>query len=437
VALAVLGWFVYIQVLPATFDQPFSGSFIPSYLLFLGLDAFLVALYFVVGLRCGLPRWRVYYWAVGAGVLAIAVTDSIDLLNEAGILSWPSGAPTDLIWGLPPTAFLVAVRMRHVPLGGADPAPDRPRLTLEERARSGAVILIAALSFPLVHIWLHDLLVLKPALERAQSALVLVMLGLLGTLAARMYGLLGRRHQNLALTRLALEDQLRETQRFEAVGRLAGGVAHDFNNVLTSIVGHNELALDGLADDDPARPAIGEIAKAAARATAVTKQLLAFSRRQILKPVRTSLNTIVTSAVPVLARVIGEDITVRTDLAPDLVNVTVDPDQVQSVIYALAVRAREAMPRGGTLAIATRTLRLAPAPGHPGGAAAELSVRDSGTAFDAAVLPLVFEPYVTGARDKGLGLAAVYGIVTQSGGTITAGTPEGGGTIFRIVLPAT
>ncbi len=435
-AMAVLGWFVYLTVLPAAFDQALVGSFLPTYLLFLVLDTMLVALYFVVGRRCGIARWRALYWGVGAGVLAMGCTDILDLLIESGLLTWADGAPTDLLWVIPPGVFLLAARLRHIPIGNAGAGrAERPWISFEERAYSGGMMLVGALSFPLVHFWLHDVVALKPALERAQSLLVLAMLGLLGALAARMYTVLGSRHLDLARMRQALEDQLRETQRFEAVGRLAGGVAHDFNNMLTSIVGHNDLALEGLPADDPSRPALAEISKAAARAAALTKQLLAFSRRQILKPVRSNLNTIVTAAVPVLARLIGEDILVKTDLAPDLVDVTVDPDQVQSVIYALAVRARDAMPRGGTLVIATRHTPARPDPGASGPVAVELSMHDTGTAIDIAALPVIFEPFATPSRDKGLGLAAVHGIVTQSGGTITAASAEGTGTTFRIVLP--
>jgi signal transduction histidine kinase len=291
-------------------------------------------------------------------------------------------------------------------------------------------VLIGAAVFPLLHLWLHANFVVDPGLKRAHAFLVLVMLALLGAVATAIYTWLGRRHEALAQASRRLEAQLREAQRLEAAGRLSGGVAHDFNNLLTTITGYNEMAIDRLPEGDPSRFALEEIRKASARASALTTQLLAFSRRQVLKPERISLNAIVEQVRPMLARLIGEDVTLQTRLAPDLGDVTADPVQIQSVLLTLAANARDAMAGGGTLTIGT-------ADDSPR-ASVRLIVQDTGGGIPDELRPHVFEPfYAVGPRGAGLGLglAAVHGIVTQSGGTVDVESGPGRGTTFVIRLP--
>lgn len=229
--------------------------------------------------------------------------------------------------------------------------------------------------------------------------------------------------------RLRLEEQLRQSQKMEAIGRLAGGVAHDFNNLLTVISGHIELALD----DDTLTPAqrsnLEDSREAAMRAAALTNQLLAFARRQMLQPQELDLNEIVTGLRPMLTRLIGEDIAVHAELGNGLPLVLADRGQIEQVLVNLAVNARDAMPRGGELAIHTRSLA---------DAGVLLSVRDTGDGIPAELRDRVFEPFFTTKTGKGtgLGLATVYGIVTQSGGSIDIETAEGAGTTFLIYLPA-
>ena len=439
------GWFAYFVAVPAWLGTPFYGSSIPTYLLFITLDLTLVGLYFFVGRRCRVLRWRALYWAVGAGCLAMGFVDTLDLLVEAGVLTWSNGQATDLFWAAPAFALVLAIRVRHAPMASiARAEPGLPGFTLEERARSGAMVLGSALSFPLVHLWLQPILPpTGPALRQAQGLVILAMLGLLGTLAIVAYRLLGSRHRVLAEIHQNVRQRLHESQRLDAVGRLAGGIAHDFNNMLTGIVGYNDMALQSLPDGDPNRPALEQIAAAAGRASNLTQQLLALSRRQILKPESLNLNAVVANLEPVLARVIGEDIRLITSLDRDVHDVLADPSQVQTMILTLAANARDAMPTGGTIEIGTANV----GPGHgkwsddsrrAAGEFVALSVRDTGPDIPLASQVHIFEPFgargATG-RGSGLSLAAVYGIVTQSGGTIDVRSEPGAGTTFVVRLP--
>ena len=242
------------------------------------------------------------------------------------------------------------------------------------------------------------------------------------------------------------EEQLRQAQKMEAIGRLAGGVAHDFNNLLTAIIGYTDLVKEKLEPTDPVAHDVGEIRKAADRAAALTRQLLAFSRKQFLSPEVLDLNVIVTGLLPMLPRVIGEHIETTTSLAPDLRRVKADPSQMEQVVINLVLNARDAMTMGGHLAIETQNVQLdedriaMERLNLDPGAYVMLGIRDSGSGMDAQTRDRVFEPFfTTKAKGKGtgLGLPTVYGIVDQSGGAISMDTAVGRGTSIRIYLPVT
>jgi nitrogen-specific signal transduction histidine kinase/ActR/RegA family two-component response regulator len=243
-----------------------------------------------------------------------------------------------------------------------------------------------------------------------------------------------------------LEDRLRQAQKMEAVGRLAGGVAHDFNNLLQVIQGHARFALEALPEPGDLREDLEAVYAASERAARLTRQLLAFSRKQILQPRELDLNAVVRGVMPMLGRLIGEDIAVVTHLAPRLGAVTADPAQLEQVLVNLAVNARDAMPEGGTLGIETADVALDAAacerrdgPVAPG-AYVRLAVRDTGAGMDEATRARAFEPFFTTkapGKGTGLGLATVYGIVRQSGGCVTVSSAPGAGTTVVVELPRT
>jgi two-component system, cell cycle sensor histidine kinase and response regulator CckA len=239
------------------------------------------------------------------------------------------------------------------------------------------------------------------------------------------------------------EAQLRQAQKMEAVGRLAGGVAHDFNNVLTAIFGYADLVLDGFDAADPRRADVEEIKRAAHRAAALTRQLLAFSRKQVMQPRQINLNGIIANLETLLSKLIGQEIVLHIAASADLWDVKADPGQIEQVLMNLASNAKDAMPDGGRLTISTANEDLLPDDaaalvGIQPGRFVRLTVADTGTGIPLDVRPHVFEPFFTTkeqGKGTGLGLSTVYGIVKQSGGWVYLDeTPERGAS-FRIYLP--
>jgi two-component system, cell cycle sensor histidine kinase and response regulator CckA len=227
-------------------------------------------------------------------------------------------------------------------------------------------------------------------------------------------------------------EQLQQTQRMEAVGRLAGGIAHDFNNLLTGILSYSDLILQELRPSDPLREDVEQIRDAAQRAAGLTRQLLAFSRRQLLNPRVVSLNLTVTELEPMFRRLLGPEVTLETRLDPELGNIVVDPGQVEQVLLNLILNARDAMRAGGQVSLTTTNAEL------NGEAYVAIRVSDTGVGMEEEIQPRIFEPFFTTKHTgagRGLGLSTVYGIVEQSGGRISVESVPGQGATFTIYFP--
>jgi signal transduction histidine kinase len=239
------------------------------------------------------------------------------------------------------------------------------------------------------------------------------------------------------------EEQLRQAQKMEAVGQLAGGIAHDFNNLLTAILSYCELLLEEIRQGDPLRGDIEQIRQAGQRAAGLTRQLLAFSRRQVLQPKVLSLNAVVESTEGMLRRLIGADIVLDLRTEPGVWHVLADPGQLEQVLVNLVVNARDAMPRGGRILVATENRELKAGSllrsnGVRPGSYVALLIRDTGVGIDPAHHARIFEPFFTTkepGKGTGLGLSTVYGIVQQSGGHVTVESAVGEGATFTVLLP--
>ncbi len=247
-----------------------------------------------------------------------------------------------------------------------------------------------------------------------------------------------------------LEQQLKQSQRLESLGQLAGGVAHDFNNLLAVITNYAEFVSEEVAKDaaqadwQAVRHDVTQIQLATARAAELTRQLLAFARRDVVQPRPLNINEIIAKVENLLVRTLGEQVELKTELNPELCTVLADPSQIEQVLVNLAVNARDAMPAGGTLTIETTSADLGESlaaswAGLPPGRYASIRVSDTGTGMSREVIDRAFEPFFTTkpkGKGTGLGLATVYGIVTQAGGNVQIQSEPGAGTTFTIVLPA-
>ena len=445
-SLVVFGFLIYfgLVVLPEPLGLSLSfvsreQGFTPLLLVRLSLDLFILGRFLYAWLRVEGRWYWIYLWFTWS-MLFFAVKDAVAITEFEGILvSETLGLSYEVFLGLPVLIVILNARYAHLTVvEESDENGDKEAVGGEAHA---GPLLLYLLAVPATHFLMYPLGLLEPASRAPRELFCLGYLVVLGTLAwvhqSKVARDAARAHEALR----GAQDRLRESERLEAIGRLAGGIAHDFNNYLTVIQGYGEL-VHADVDDPEIRSNVALIQEAADSAAAITRQLLAFGRRQLLRPQPLDLNEVVNRTSTMLRRLIGEDVELVLDLDPHLAPTAADLAQTEQVIINLALNSRDAMPDGGRLEIRTRAVEVggaeAKSAGVDPGAFAELTVSDSGAGMSEEVRTQIFEPFFTTkslGRGTGLGLATVYGIISQSDGAIEVDSDLGRGTSVRVLLP--
>ena len=436
-------WTAYALMVPAGVVGPAYSRLIPFWMSFLVFDVMVSARLAFVLRSCAASRWKGVFGALLAGTVLGACRDALDACRmtfvQVNLAS--AGAAVAILL---PLGFVVAARLRRGPF---DAVPADASTSGGEAMGGlvsiGSANLIAAVGLAGVHVAGLGFGWMPRDLWNAENAIVTVGVISMGALALIAYRMLDRQRAAMQRWQEDVEVQGLETEKMEAIARLAGGVAHEFNNVLTVIGGFAELAMDGGPTQGPVFDALAGVRSAADRATVLTRQLLTIGRRGFASAQAVCLNDTVRALENAMRRIIRPGVALVTDLDPNLGPVSVNPGQIEQVIVNLVVNASDAMPDGGTLTITTRAgvHLLAGVPGRRGArpdAYVLLQVADTGHGIPPDILPRIFEPFFsTKEPDKGtgLGLATVYGIVRQSGGVVTVSTAANVGTTFSVHLP--
>ncbi len=437
--ILMLWTYLYFVGLTAALRPAVFLSEAPSYLFYVAGDVVITALLLRHGIASA-GRWRMIYLLLAAGFLAWAFGDLLDGLVRAGLLEVPYGTPVDLLWHAPYFVVAAAAVYRN---RTAPSLRDAPAATSTSRESLVAATFSYAFAVPVIHLivflsgWHRDL-------EMARELAVLA--GLAALLAVSWAAQRTERRRRTATSTprvVVLDEEEQQGQKMEALGRLAGGIAHDFNNLLLILQAQLDLGKARLASDPSGRELVREMQTSIERGSDLTRQLLAFGRKQAASPRVVDPQKVTNDALSLLRRTLGEHIRLEVVAAADLGAVRVDPGQLTQVLVNLALNARAAMPEGGRLEIAMRNVVLEglteSPPGSPTDDFVEIAVSDTGLGMDERTVERIFEPFFTGRSHQGgtgLGLAVVYGIVKQSGGHISCESLEGEGTTFRIHLPA-
>jgi signal transduction histidine kinase/CheY-like chemotaxis protein len=432
--------FGYFVVVPWAMNPSENAQYFASFNLYVTLDTLLTLRFWLLWRAARSSRWRACFALLAIATAALAVGDLLEGMSFAGYMNVVKGAPADAVWLVPYLCLAVAALTCVGPGARRDPAAEAQSLRVQ------SLLPLYAFVLPLVHLGMYLLHYLDQDARGVREAIVFG-----GLVAFAIISLLQQVRLERTVTSLrsdlvvrALDDKLRQSQRLESVGRLAAGVAHDLNNLLMVIKSYTELAILRLAPGgDATRTRLAEIDRAADRAAHLVRQLLAFGRQQVLKPEVVRVNDQVRGLEGMLSRILGDDVELVVDLAPEAGFTKVDPGLLEQVVVNLAVNARDAMPRGGRLTIATRSAPAA-GPGADGAPPAaecvELAVSDTGSGIEPGIRDRIFEPYFTTKgmeRGTGLGLATVYGIVEQSGGSVEVSSEPERGTTFTVRLPRT
>ncbi len=441
----VFALLVYAVLVPSRINAAEYDSFVPALVTFLSLDLLILVRVLYFRKLCRSRRWERLYGSLAAGMAFIAVNDGRELLAYATKTEIPRGNLWDVLWYPPLVAFAVlgwqGLRAGQEKRREGEPTVDAG----SGPVRTSAVTLVVyAFVLPLLHFVWYGLGLLDPASREVRELVVLVGLLVLAALSVLHHRCLQKRNAILQRELVTAQEHLNQSRRMEAVGRLAGGVAHDFNNLLMIIRGYAELLQDTAANE-PSHRATQQILAATDRASALTRQLLAFSRKQVIRPRSLDLGAILHETQGFLHRLMGAHIHLTVQAPEGLWAVRADRSQIEQVLMNLAANSRDAMPQGGTLTIAAGNVvldaRSAGAVGlNQAGEYVLLRLADTGTGMDAETRSRIFEPFFTTkekGKGTGLGLATVYAIVQQCHGAVQVESQPGAGTTFCLYFPRT
>jgi signal transduction histidine kinase/ActR/RegA family two-component response regulator len=440
-AAAIVGWTIYAVLLPASVSEAVTSS---RWLTFVVLDIVVLASVGAALLQLRTPRARTLLaWLLAAFALATGV-NLFDTVAIGTFLMPTHGSGAVFVRGLPLLAFVLAIRLRHhLPQAAALPAADDD-VKDPSRLSSAIAVVLTAFSLPVAHTAAMVLGLVSASIQSAQDHVVATTTLLLGVLGAAMYHVTEIDRTHLARERRDLERALLQTQTMEAIGRLSGGIAHDFNNLLTAIGGYSDMVAESLPDTDTTARSMKHVRTAVEQASGLTRQLLVFSRHQVLHAESVDVNDLLRDVPARLRHLLGERIDVQLALSDDAPLAWVDPVQFEQVLLNLLVNSRDAMLDGGSIRLTTSEAVLGDGasrgwPGSKPGRYVRLTVTDTGTGIPPEVLPQIFEPFFSTkppGRGTGLGLALVYGIVGQTGGRVAVESVVGKGTTFVVDLPA-
>ena len=421
------------MLIPAVLGADWTESYTPSLFVYVLLHASVVASFLYLRTVSGGSRWRTTYGLLACTYGMWMTVDLTEALMYAEMIPYLEPGLFDLCWYLP---HLTTVLAASADIRTTEHSEHRQTKAPARQFGFGVPITLFLVFAPAMHFGLYAIGILAPDARQVREGSVFVVVAILGGLAIVKQRRRAREHRRL-------DEHVRQSQKMDAIGRLAGGIAHDINNVLTVISANSEFVLTKLAGDDLLRPDIEAISTAGERAARLTRQLLAVSHRQRLDMRTLDLNGLTSDLARMLDRILPENVTLHFEPAPAPCIVRVDGSQLEQVLLNLAINAKDAMPRGGQIVIGTRLEPVGsgwPAlNGGSSGMLAALSVRDTGTGMDEETLRQAFDPFFTTkerGHGVGLGLTTAYGIVKQHGGEFVISSRPGEGTTMTIFLPA-
>jgi signal transduction histidine kinase len=439
------GWFWYFVIIPVQFDPSFYESLLPSALLYVTADVVLTVRVVMSFAASSTVRWKRVYVALIGAALMLLVTDTLEACRHAGWFEMADGTWIDFAWAVPPLLFLVATRLRRQPndAGLPERAGARDEARDLEPERAGSLLISSAASFPIANVAQQTLADISGPLEQAQDSAALLGMLTMAALAAAAYYVLERDRSATERTRDTLESRLREASTLAAVSRLAAVAVRETNAHVTGARAGLDYALDRLAPGHEARDTLSDTRIHLDLLYAFVQHLKAISRQLPLRPASRDLNGTILELAPAIRDFASGPVSLDLKLGPGAGTVMADPGAIREVLLTLAENAREAMPNGGTFTIQTSRLdlkgRQAVARAVRPGPYGLIAVRDTGLGMSRDMVSHAFEPFYN-SRDtghgRGLGLASIYAVVAQHGGTVTVESQIDTGTSFEILLPA-